>query len=86
MQMPADINDDHPLCYLIALTRGRWFSARLQKIHVMPDMSGVVARLCREFRGAFGAIWLAPNSAHKGILVSVTSDTGPKRSRKWPKE
>ena len=58
-------------------------------------MSGVVAWLRQEFRGAFGIICLAPNSAHqdlaefsahKGILVHVTGETSPKRSRKWPKK
>ena len=35
-----------------------------KKIHAMPNMSGVVARLCREFQRASGVISLAPNSAH----------------------
>ena len=44
--------------------------ARLEKVHVMPNMSGVVAWLRREFRGASGVIWHALNSAHQrhGIL------------------
>ena len=39
-------------------------------IHVLPNMSGVVAWLRREFRGASGVIRLAPNSVHQshGIL------------------
>ena len=39
-------------------------STILEKIHVMPNMSGVVARLRWEFWRASGVISLAPNSAH----------------------
>ena len=40
--------------------------SRLEKIHVMPNMSGTVASLHREFQAVSGVIWLVLNSAHPG--------------------
>ena len=58
--------------------QGSSLVARLEKIHVMPNMSGVVARLRREFRRASGVISLAPNSAHHGRRILGAQHRPPK--------
>ena len=61
-------------------------SPRLGKIHIMPNMSGIVSWLCQEFRGASGVIWPTPNSAHqgRGILGASCPFPFPRPFQVWP--